>query len=176
VTAFAVSALGRDRPGIVAGVAQALLRHEANVEDSQMSILRGHFVMVLIVAAPEGLDAAELRRDLEQAGRALGLDAVSLAEVTATPHAGPPEPTHVVSVYGADHPGILHAVAAALAGGGINITDLTTRLVGEEAGEPLYVMLLEVAAGAGDPEAVLAPVVADQGVEVTVRPVDTATL
>jgi glycine cleavage system transcriptional repressor len=175
VTTFAVSAIGRDRPGIVAGVAEALLRHGANVEDSHMSILSGHFAMVLVVTLAEGVEPDALRRELEQTARALELEAVSLAEVAATA-GGPPEPTHVVSVYGADHPGIVHAVAAALAGARVNITDVQTRLVGEDEAEPLYVMVLEVSAGGADPDAVLAPVVAAQGVQVTVRPVDTATL
>jgi glycine cleavage system transcriptional repressor len=175
MTTFAVSAVGRDRPGIVAAIAERLLGHGANVEDSQMSILRGHFAMVLIVTAPDEADPGALRRDVEGAARELGLEAVSVAEVASTP-AHPPVPTHTVTVYGADHPGIVHAVAAKLAAGGVNITGLTTRLVGEEEDSPLYVMMLEVAAAGADPGALLEPVVADQGVDVTVQPVDVATL
>ena len=37
-------------------------------------------------------------------------------------------PTHVVSVYGADHPGIVHGIAALLAGQGVNITDLNASI------------------------------------------------
>ena len=55
---FAVSAIGRDRPGIVAAVSRVLLDLEGNVEDSQMSILRGHFAVMLIVALPSGVDGA----------------------------------------------------------------------------------------------------------------------
>jgi glycine cleavage system transcriptional repressor len=78
-------------------------------------------------------------------------------------------PTHVVTVYGADHVGILHAVAAALAGAGVNITDLSTRLIDEDGEVPVYVIMLEVAAGEADVERTLAPVREAQGVEVSVR-------
>ena len=38
--AFAVTAIGRDRPGIVAAISEALLELKGTIEDSQMSILR----------------------------------------------------------------------------------------------------------------------------------------
>jgi glycine cleavage system transcriptional repressor len=51
----------------------------------------------------------------------------------------------MVSVHGADHPGILAAVTRALADANVNVYDLHTRVVGEADGRPLYVMLMEVA-------------------------------
>ena len=50
-----------------------------------------------------------------------------------------------MSVYGVDHPGIVHAVSRRLAERGVSITDLETRLVGGADGEPVYAMMLEVA-------------------------------
>ena len=49
----------------------------------------------------------------------------------------------MITVYGADHPGIVRSVSAVLAGHGANITDLQTRLTGE-GDSALYVMFLEV--------------------------------
>jgi glycine cleavage system transcriptional repressor len=132
--------------------------------------------MVLIVQAPPECDAQLLNADLRTVGDALELDGVALTPVADAAPTAPADPTHLVSVYGADHPGIVHAVATNLAAAHINITGLTTRLVGEDDGEALYVMLLEVAAGDADPAALLAPVAAAQGVEVSVRPLETATL
>jgi glycine cleavage system transcriptional repressor len=172
---FALSVVGRDRPGIVAAVAERLVEHGVNVEDSVMSILRGHFAMVLVLAAPDDVDVRGLRQELQDVATGLGLEAVSLSEVAGMPSLRV-EPTHTVSVYGADHPGIVHAVAAALAGAEVNITDLSTRLVGEE-GDPLYVMLLEVVApGDVDPELLLETVAAEQGLSFSVRPVDASSL
>jgi predicted amino acid-binding ACT domain protein len=46
VPEFAVTATGRDRPGIVAAISEALLAVQGNTEDSQMSILGGHESLV----------------------------------------------------------------------------------------------------------------------------------
>jgi glycine cleavage system transcriptional repressor len=144
VAHFALSAIGRDRPGIVAGVSGALLRHGANIEDSRMAILGGHFTMMLIVSTPDEADVDALRGALAETQAELGLGALTLEEVSDEHGVARPEPSHVVTVYGADHPGIVNSVAAALAGAGVNVVDVATHLV-EEAGEQsLYVMMMEV--------------------------------
>ncbi len=51
----------------------------------------------------------------------------------------------MVTVYGVDHPGIVHAAATALAGRSVDITDLNTRLLEDDDGDPLYVLMMEVA-------------------------------
>ncbi len=153
---LAVSAIGRDHPGIVAAVTRVLLDHQVNVEDSQMTILRGRFTMMLIVSGPDGLDEAALRSDLGAAAQELGLDAVSVEAVDEPAAVPASEPSHIVTVYGVDHPGIVHAVAAALAGA-----------------EDLYAMMLEVSLppglSAGALQTLLEATRRDQGVEVTIR-------
>jgi glycine cleavage system transcriptional repressor len=173
---LALSAIGRDRPGIVAAVAEQLLKHEVNIEDSEMTILRGHFTMTLVVSAPDDVDDAGLRADLEGVRERIGLDAVSLNDVAEVELAGEPEASHVVTVYGADHPGIVHAVAAALAQREVDITDLETRLVDRDEGEPLYVLTMEIALPASfepsELDALLARVAEEQTVEVSVHPLE----
>jgi len=159
-----VSAMGPDRPGIVARVTRVLLEHGCNVADSHMGLLSGRFTMMLVVEVPAGVDEERFLADLEEAGGDLGLDAVYAHYVRDSEP--PATPTHLVTVYGADHPGIVHAVAAALAERGATITDLQTRLAAE-----LYVMTLEVA-GDADIEGALAAVSAAENVEVTVRPLE----
>lgn len=173
---FAVTAIGRDQPGIVAAITGALLELDGNVADSQMSILGGHFAVMLLVTVPAETSQAGLEESLANVRADLSLDAVAVAAVGK----GAPAvvPTHVLSVYGADHPGIVHAVSSALAGLGVNITDLETKLTGS-AQSPVYVMVLEVAlAGvlAADVEAALRQVGGDSKVEVSLRELDTETL
>ena len=48
-TVIAVTVLGDDRPGIVSEVTSALASLGANLEDSTMTLLRGHFAMVVLV-------------------------------------------------------------------------------------------------------------------------------
>jgi len=158
---LAVSAVGLDRPGIIAGVAEKLAAHGANVTDSRMAILRGHFAMTLIV---EGAGAGELDADLAQ----LGLEAYSVAEVAEAAADRRSEPNAVVSVHGADHPGIVAAVTRVLADAGVNVCDLQTRLAGE-----LYVMIIDVAVppelGLEALDARLQAVAAEQGVALSLR-------
>ena len=141
---FALSAIGRDRPGIVAGVSGALLQHGANIEDSRMAILGGHFTMMLIVSTPPDADVGALSRELDEARTRLGLGALTLDEVADEHVLTRPEASHVVTVYGADHPGIVHAVADALARMDVNVIDVATHLVEEEGTQSLYVMMMEV--------------------------------
>ena len=141
---FALSAIGRDRPGIVAGVSGALLQHGANIEDSRMAILGGHFTIMLIVSTPAEANVDALTRDLDAARDRLGLAALTLDEVSDEHRLTRPEASHIVTVYGADHPGIVHSVAAAIADIGVNVIDVATHLVEEEGEQPLYVMMMEV--------------------------------
>ena len=173
MTQLALSAIGRDRPGIVAEVTRALLGHSLNITDSQMAVLGGRFTMMLIVDAPDGTDLDAVREELARTRDLLSLDAVSLSPLAEREgDEAPSRPSHIVTVYGVDHPGIVHAVSARLAALGVNVTDLETRLAGEE----LYAMVLEIALPAElDPEALaamLAEVSAEHGVEVTVRPLE----
>jgi glycine cleavage system transcriptional repressor len=152
VPEFAVTAIGRDRPGIVAAVSRALLELEGNIEDSQMSILRGHFAVMLIVSVPDQVSGEELAAQLGPVRDELGLEAITFNPIGDLEL--PIEPaTHMLTVSGADHPGIVSAISSTLAELGVNITDLETRLSGLEHG-PLYTMMMELALGDADPEAV----------------------
>jgi glycine cleavage system transcriptional repressor len=178
---LALSAIGRDRPGIVAAVSRALLDHSVNIEDSQMTILRGHFTMMLVVAPPEGADLEAVRRDLDGVREVLGLEALLLSELDEVDPAGEQVPTHIVTLYGADHPGIVHAATAALAERGIDITDLTTKLAGEGGdAPPIYALMMEIAPPPGTDEAelgkALSAVGREQGVEVALRALDAEAL
>ena len=170
---FAVSAVGADRPGIVAAVTGVLVRHGCNLEDTSMSILRGHFAMMLVVAGPAGVGEAALRAGLEPVAARLDLQ-VSVREVTdEVTAAGGGGARYAAAVYGADRPGLVARVSEALAARDVNIVDLQTRVVGEPA--PVYVMhfQLEVPAGrAAQVEADLTTVADELGIQVSFHPDD----
>jgi len=161
---LAVSAVGLDRPGIIAGVAERLAAHGANITDSRVAILRGHFAITLIV---EGGGRAELDADLAT----LGLEAVMVTEVPEAASHPRSEPTAVVSVHGADHPGIVAAVTRVLADADVNVCDLQTRLARQ-----LYVMIIDVAVPPGlaleELDRRLRAVASEQGVTITLRQAD----
>jgi glycine cleavage system transcriptional repressor len=164
MTELAVTVLGHDRPGIVADVAGALAALGANLTDSTMTRLRGHFAMTLICAGD--LDVARVEAALAgfAADGRLQVGVREVAEDAAATVNGDP---YLLSVYGADRLGIVAAVTRVLAEAGGNITDLSTRLAG-----PLYALIAEVELPSDRAEAVtarLAEVSDDLGVEVTLR-------
>lgn len=171
---YAVAVVGADRPGIAAALAESLHRAGANIEDSRMSILGGRFAVMMLVMLPRDADLESLRADLDGVRERLGLDAAVIDPVEGATGARP-EPTHVLTVYGADHPGIVHAVCAALADQAVNIDDLATRLVGSPE-SPVYTMICELTLPGGlspdDLNQVLARVGEQQGVEVVLRELD----
>ncbi len=78
----------------------------------------------------------------------------------------------MVSVYGADHPGIVFRISQALAEAGANVTDMTSRIIGS-ADEPVYALMLEVAASAdADLEEKLTDIASEIGVDVSVHPIE----
>ncbi len=130
-----------------------------------MHQLSGQFAMTLVVDVPG--DAATVRAELEPVGQRLGL-LISVREVVdAVPEVA--GDSYVVSVHGADRPGIVHRVAGVIAAVGGNITDLSTRLAGG-----LYVLVAEVDL-ASDPAALadaLGALGAELGVDAHLRPTD----
>src|SRR5688500_13274740 len=121
---FAVAAMGEDKPGIVAAMSEALFGAGVSIEDSSMTILGGHFAMLLLVLGELDKDAlvAALRTEADR----LGL----LLEVGATTHhdAGDERSDHVIAAYGPDRPGLVAALARVLADRDINITDFGSRV------------------------------------------------
>ena len=173
MTVLAVSAIGADRPGIVASVTGVLYQHGCNLEDTEMAVLRGHFAMMLVVSAPESLTAEELEGALTEAA---GSDlVVAVRTIDDGVPASPSGDRWWVAVYGADRPGIVHGVTSLLAEAGANILDLETRVIGEAA-RPVYAMLLEITVPSDVDGDALAAQLADHGralgVECTMRPAE----
>lgn len=170
----AVTAIGVDRPGIVAGVTEAIRDLGGNLEDVASTILRGHFTMMLVVDAPEGVAAADVEGGLRAAVEPLGVSVTAADVESGAP--GRPEATHALVVYGSDRPGIVAGIARLLADRGVNVTNLSCRLVGEEA--PVYAMVAEVLVPEGeeDLERLVEERARELDVDVTLRPIEVETL
>lgn len=169
---FAVTVIGRDQPGIAAAIAEVLATADANIEDSRMTILGGHFAVMMIVALPDDADDQALREGLEAVRERLSLEAAVLGAVGDYSSASRPQSTHVLTIYGVDHPGIVSAVCGALAAQNVNIDDLATR-VASGGDVSIYTMICELTLPdgltPGALEAGLGKVGSEQGVEVVLR-------
>jgi len=139
---FALTIIGRDRPGIVSQVTEILYQLGCNIADSSCSILGGQFSMILLVSSPE-INTSE---DFGEAFAPLEKNNLSVFIRTLKP-GGEKRPELagelcMISVYGSDKPGIVYRVAKELGDRNINITDLNTKLIGAE-NRPVYVMMIE---------------------------------
>ena len=166
MTHLAITVLGHDRPGIIARTADQLAGLQMNLEDSSMTLLRGHFAMTLICTG--STTAAEVEAKL-----AAIIDdslSVSVREIDPEADQAPVGESYLITVHGADQLGIVARLTGVLAEAGGNITDLSTRLSGE-----LYLLLAEVDLPPDAVEAVrqrLTDVAAELGVGANLRPVE----
>ncbi|ROT28053.1 glycine cleavage system protein R [Micromonospora sp. HM5-17] len=160
---LAITVIGPDRPGIVADVAEALARVGANLTDSTMTRLRGHFAMTLICAGPSADQAEAALAPVVADGPLVATVRQVGAEAVRTSVGEP----YLMAVHGADRLGIVAALTRVLAEAGGNITDLSTRLTGQ-----LYVLLAEVELPPGAADGLaerLSAVAASLDVEVSLR-------
>lgn len=167
---LAITVIGPDRPGIVADVAEVLARLGANLTDSTMTRLRGHFAMTLICNGPAATEVEAALEPLNDGGQLLAT-VRQVRRDAETAFSGEP---YLMSVHGADRLGIVAAVTRVVAEAGGNVTDLTTRLTG-----PLYILVAEVDLPPGAVEGLSArlnEVAAGLDVEVTLRRLDSDVL
>lgn len=178
---FSVSVMGKDRPGIVAEVSRILYELGCNIEDSTCTILSGQFAMILVVFHEKPMTTAEMNPSFDDVRKKMGLQ-VTIHPLKADEvvhdkaFIGRP---HIISVYGADRPGIVYSVARELARRKVNITDLNTQVVGSKE-RPVYVMVLEVDLPEGidmkELDAVFDGIKKELGVSISVRPIETLEL
>jgi glycine cleavage system transcriptional repressor len=146
-TYFILSALGKDRPGIVADVSEVIYECGGNIEDSSMSLLRNHFALLLLFSTEReevnqklssGLKRLEWEKNLT-----VYYSPVSLEE--ALPRMKEEADRYKISTSGIDHAGIVFRVCQMMADQRINIIDMETRRVlSAESGTPLFEMDIDV--------------------------------
>ncbi len=177
---YAVFVVGRDRPGIVAAITEGLYNLGCNIADSSCTMLAGEFAMILIVSHARPFSKTRLFEELKPScdswGMFLAVRPLLQDEASRDEPAGE---ICLVSVYGADQPGIVFRVTRELANHEINITDLSTKLIGTKV-EPVYVMLLEAVLPEGMPpeqmEKLLENLKKELNVEIGVRVVTPVSL
>ena len=167
-----ITAVGRDQPGIIAALARALRDLGGNLDDIAMTRLHGAFATMVAARLPLGKTEEDARAALAPVAAEMGLT-VTVQSVPDEHQETPPDT--LLTVYGADKPGIVHAVASHLAARGINITDMDTRLAGI-TDSPVYIMLLEAVVGDTDLTEDLADLHRELGVDISAQPLDTEAL
>ncbi len=137
---FIITAFGKDRPGIVAGITKVLYEKGFNIEDSAMTRLNNEFTVMLVVSTEKSVSEEELKEALKWLEKEKDLT-VSVKDISkeSLENREKSISTYRLVVYGADKPGIVYSVAKLLADKGINIADLRT-----EKSNDLYVLVSQV--------------------------------
>jgi glycine cleavage system transcriptional repressor len=141
----ALVAVGEDRPGLVHGISSLIHGAGASIEDSRMAVLGGEFAIILLVSGTaEAL--ARLEQKQAQSARELGLD-ISLRRTSEPARASA---RHTLRVRGFDRPGIALAVTRVLAGAGVNVESLESRIEHQPlTGTAMFVLEAELRLPAG---------------------------
>ena len=140
---FAMAAIGRDRPGIVADLSECVYACGCNLEDASMTMLGSEFATLMLVSGT----GAELPERLYEATKRLEWErrlTVFLRPVDGPGAAGAGS-DYALSAVGVDRAGIVAGVSRVLADHGVLITDLR----GEakpvaESGTPLYTLRIRM--------------------------------
>ena len=144
---FILSAIGKDRPGIVADVSEVIYECGGNIEDSSMNLLRNHFTLLLLFSTereevnqklPSGLKRLEWEKNLT-----VFYSPVTLEEA----HPGAKEEAQLfrITTSGVDHAGMVFRVCRLLADRRISIVDMKTRrVISAESGTPLFEMDIDI--------------------------------
>lgn len=137
-----ITALCKDRPGIVDALSNALFGFNLNIEDSRMSVLGGEFAILLLVGGEEP-DIAAAEAQCEAMGQQLGLQ-VMCKRTSSNPSASNAA-SWQIEVVAIDNPGIVHQLASFFSSREINIQDLVTeRYAAAHTATPMFAVNMTV--------------------------------
>ncbi len=160
-----MSVLGPDRPGIVAAMSRVVFDLGCNFEQVGSTIIGGHFAMTMLARCGDHVLPGTIEARVGAAAAELDLHAaVKVADADSAA-----EPTHVVSVAGADKPGIVYRVADTLARMGVNILELDLRTDGSGTDRTCALEVVVQSPPGTDLETTLPPLREELGTDVHVR-------
>ncbi|MFB3887135.1 MAG: phosphoserine phosphatase SerB [Thermodesulfobacteriota bacterium] len=142
---YVVSVIGEDRVGIVSGVTQFLFKRGFNIVDIEQSVIHSQFTMVLLVQplrAPFHL--SRLRTGLSRLGKELRMTITltPLREFRGLRLAETKKP-YVLTILGADRPGVVAIFSSALAKHHCNIERIKMIARGEFLAMEMWIDLRE---------------------------------
>jgi glycine cleavage system transcriptional repressor len=137
-----ISALGKDRPGIVDELSKAALEGGCNIADSRMTVLGGEFAILLMVEG-NWKTLAKLEERVPELEQQLGLTII--AKRTEERRPGSDLLPYAVEVVALDHPGIVHHLANFFSRRNINIEDMaTSSYAAAHTGTPMFSVHMSV--------------------------------
>jgi glycine cleavage system transcriptional repressor len=141
---FILSAIGRDRPGLVSELARLVLESDANLEDSRMTILGTDFAVILLCSSRAEATGDRLLLGSKRLERDHGLT-ILIRELPAGTRPAVPAPgtrLYRVEAAGEDRAGIVAGICGVLAEHGVNIVELSSQSQPGPSGAPHYRMTI----------------------------------
>ncbi len=125
-----VTAIGRDKPGLVSELTNVIADVDANIVDVEETVLRGLFAMFMIVdISSSTIPGEELKRRLVRRGEEIGL------QVSVEPYVEgrrkPEKELALITILGKDRPGIVAKVSTLLGNYNVNIEKIRMIARGE---------------------------------------------
>ncbi len=114
--------IGKDRTGLVESIAGLIESHGGNWLESRMCRLGGEFAGILRIRVPKEKEKVLIKSLQELDSRGL---TVIIRPDQREPAIGPHK-IALLSLIGADRPGIIHQISAILANKGVNVEELET--------------------------------------------------
>ncbi len=137
-----ISALGKDRPGIVKSLSKKILDGGCNINDSRMTVLGGEFAILLLVEG-QWNTLAKLENALPELQTELGLTIIGKRTEKRSQSSN--LLPYMVEVVAMDHPGIVNKLAEFFSERNINIEDLmTASYAAAHTGTPMFSVHLSV--------------------------------
>jgi len=134
-----VTAVGPDKVGTVEIITDVATGHRANIEESRMARLGGEFAVIMMLSIP-----AEKLKPLTEALQVLqekGLTITSKRTDLSRSDEFRGYIPYEITVFGADHEGIVYKVSRYLAAEGINVEEMETHVTpAPNTGTPLFSM------------------------------------
>lgn len=142
---FILAVVGKDHPGIIAGIADTLYRYECNIQELSQTVLSDEFAMILLLQPTKKIDIRELEESLEECCETLEVTYTLRSTELASGFSPSLSADRVIiTVIGADRIGIVASVTKVLADRSINIVELSTAPSYKVHDVPQYTMIARV--------------------------------
>jgi len=125
---FILTVIGKDHPGIVAGIANTLYEYKCNIQELSQTVLSDEFAMILLLQPTSDLDTQKLNESLKRRCEGLGVThALRTATIVPVSTTQPPKDKLIITMIGSDKVGIVAGVTSILADMNINIVELSAK-------------------------------------------------
>ena len=143
---FLLSAIGRDKPGLVVELAQLIYDADANLEHSRKTIHASDFAEILLCSSSSAATADDISLGAKRLEREHGLT-ILLRTLDGGPRPSIPAPgtrLYTLAAAGEDRAGIVVSICRILADRSVNIADLSTASRPGPGGSPHYELRMQI--------------------------------